>query len=123
MRAYCVCTNRYVNKVAPMETLKKSHDIWISGMIGGLSESRKKQEIFEWDGQMCRFYPLVDMSAQEAEWYRIAQEIPAHPLESRGYGSVGCQQCTVKGQGRSGRWAGTGKTECGLHLFGDQGKA
>ena len=56
----------YVNKVEPMEGLKKGHDIWISGMIGGLSDSRKKRNIFEWDGQMYRFYPLVDMSAEES---------------------------------------------------------
>lgn len=109
----------YVNKVSPLEGLKTGHDLWLSGMIGGLSDSRRKRDIFEWDGHMYRFYPLVDMSAQEAEWYRIAQELPPHPLEAKGYGSVGCQQCTVKGQGRSGRWAGTGKTECGLHIFGN----
>ena len=44
-------------------------------------------------------------------------------MEARGYGSVGCQQCTIKGLGRSGRWAGSNKSECGLHVFGNQAKA
>jgi phosphoadenosine phosphosulfate reductase len=36
-------------------------------------------------------------------------------LEAKGYGSIGCEHCTQPGQGREGRWAGTNKTECGLH--------
>jgi len=111
----------YVNKVAPLARLKAAHDVWVSGLIGGLSEGRKRRQVFEWDGQMYRFYPLADMSAEEVEVYRLVSELPAHPLESQGYGSVGCRQCTQKGQGRRGRWAGKDKTECGLHVFG-QGK-
>lgn len=108
----------HINKVAPLQRLKAKHDIWVSGMIGGLSEQRRKRSVVEWDGEMYRFYPLIDMGADEAHFTRIVQELPAHPLEGRGYGSVGCVQCTHKGQGRSGRWADQNKTECGLHLFG-----
>ncbi len=107
----------YVNKVLPLEPLKASHDLWISGMIGGLSPSRQQRPIFQFDGDMLRFYPLIDMSAEDAHYYQIIHELPEHPLSQRGYGSVGCKQCTAKGQGRSGRWAGLNKTECGLHLF------
>jgi phosphoadenosine phosphosulfate reductase len=107
----------HVNKVAPMQRLKAGHDIWVSGLIGGLSSTRKQRNIFEWDGSMYRFHPLIDMDAEEAHFTRIVQELPSHPLESRGYSSVGCVQCTQKGQGRSGRWAGQNKTECGLHVF------
>lgn len=107
----------HVNKVAPLEALKDTHDIWVSGMIGGLSDQRKKRHIFEWDGKMFRFYPLIDMSAEEVNFYRIIEDLPSHPLEGKGYGSVGCAQCTQKGNGRDGRWAGKNKTECGLHVF------
>jgi phosphoadenosine phosphosulfate reductase len=45
--------------------------------------------------------------------------LPAHPLFSQGYLSVGCAPCTqpvaAGDDERSGRWAGQGKTECGLH--------
>ncbi len=107
----------YINKVSPLQPLKDSHDIWISGMIGGLASTRKNRQIFEFDGEIFRFYPFVDMGAEEADMYRLVQELPSHPLEAKGYGSVGCQQCTAKGHGRNGRWAGSNKTECGLHVF------
>lgn len=43
-----------------------------------------------------------------------------NPLVAYGYLSIGCFPCTqaVKPgeDARSGRWAGSGKTECGIHL-------
>ncbi len=107
----------YVNKVMPLEELKESHHVWISGMFGGTTELRKKMPLFQWDGQILRFYPFIDMTEQEAEWYKTVYELPTHPLEARGYSSIGCNHCTAKGNGRSGRWAGTGKNECGLHAI------
>ena len=50
-------------------------------------------------------------------WRYIAEhDVPYHPLHDRGYESIGCTHCTVAGGGRDGRWAGTDKIECGLHL-------
>ena len=65
---------------------------------------------------MIKFYPLLDISEAEAQLYLKIHELPTHPLEAKGYCSVGCHHCTVAGAGRSGRWAGSVKTECGLHL-------
>lgn len=110
----------YVNKVLPVQELKTSHNIWISGMLGGSTELRQNMPLFKWDGQILRFYPLINMTEQEAEWYKIIHELPSHPLEAKGYASVGCQNCTVKGTGRNGRWAGSGKKECGLHIVPSQ---
>ena len=47
--------------------------------------------------------------------YIREHELPYNQLHDRGYASIGCTHCTVPGQGRDGRWAGTNKTECGLH--------
>ena len=44
------------------------------------------------------------------------RRLPVNPLHERGYASIGCTHCTLPGDGRAGRWAGKGKTECGLHL-------
>lgn len=110
----------YVNKVMPLAALKATHNVWVSGMMGDGSDLRKKMPMFQWDGDLLRFYPFIDMTTQEAEWYRIIHELPQHPLEAKGYGSVGCTHCTSKGQGRSGRWAGQQKTECGLHVLRSQ---
>ncbi len=107
----------YVNKVMPLEELKSTHDVWVSGMLGGATELRKQMPLFQWDGQILRFYPLIHMTEQEAIWYRFLNELPSHPLESKGYQSIGCKNCTVKGDGRNGRWNGLDKQECGLHIL------
>ncbi|MEM8887583.1 MAG: phosphoadenylyl-sulfate reductase [Bacteroidota bacterium] len=107
----------HFNKVMPLDDLKSKHKVWISGMIGGTNENRKGKEIFRQSGDILRFYPLIDMGAQEAEWYKLMYELPQHPLKEKGFGSVGCEQCTIRGEGREGRWAGKEKTECGLHML------
>ncbi|MCI4670150.1 MAG: phosphoadenylyl-sulfate reductase [Bacteroidia bacterium] len=107
----------HFNKVEPMNSLKENFDLWISGMLGGTNTHRDNMPLFKNDNGLTRFYPLVDMSPEEAQAYQIIYEIPKHPLEAKGYGSVGCKHCTVKGSGRSGRWAGQAKTECGLHII------
>lgn len=106
----------YVNKVQPLEDLKASHDVWISGMVGG-SQNRKNLPIFQMKGNILRFYPLIDMTEEEAYYYRMVYDLPEHPLQSKGYASIGCTHCTRPGEGRSGRWTGFNKTECGLHTM------
>ncbi|MEL6673963.1 MAG: phosphoadenylyl-sulfate reductase [Bacteroidota bacterium] len=105
-----------MNKVQPLNRLKDSHDVWISGMMGGTNEHRENMPIFREGKDILRFYPFIDMTEEEASWYQLIYDLPAHPLAEEGYGSVGCTHCTVKGKGREGRWAGSGKTECGLHV-------
>jgi phosphoadenosine phosphosulfate reductase len=43
-----------------------------------------------------------------------------HPLSDQGYLSIGCAPTTIAvpegSHPREGRWAGTDKTECGLHI-------
>src|SRR6478736_6356290 len=60
-------------------------------------------------------FPDADLAA-----YGAANDLPEHPLADRGYPSIGCWPCTrpvADGEdARAGRWAGTEKTECGLHL-------
>ena len=106
----------HMNKVMPLEALKDTHDVWISGMAGGSTDLRRRTPIFKRDAKLIRFYPLLDMSPQDIELYKVIYELPPHPLELQGYGSIGCKHCTRKGEGRSGRWAGFQKTECGLHI-------
>jgi phosphoadenosine phosphosulfate reductase len=106
-----------VNKVNPLKALKRRHEVWISGMLGGTNAHRKSLPMFKQDGELLRFYPLIDMTPDEAEAYQVIYDLPKHPLSAKGYGSIGCSHCTQKGEGRSGRWAGRAKTECGLHLF------
>jgi phosphoadenosine phosphosulfate reductase len=106
-----------LNKIMPLEPLKEQHQVWVSGMLGDGNELRRSQKLFKQEGALLRFYPFFDMNEQEGYWYRVANELPDHPLEARGYGSIGCTHCTRRGTGRSGRWAGFSKTECGLHTL------
>lgn len=104
-----------INKVEPLNRVKEDHDAWISGLIGYESNYRKYFEIFEEAGDIFKFYPLVDWSDKQVEEYFELYGLPRHPLENKGYESIGCTHCTVKGDGRGGRWPGCEKTECGLH--------
>ena len=64
--------------------------------------------------------PLAAMSDEDIALYRRLHDLPENPLASRGYPSIGCWPCTrpvTSGEDRrAGRWEGTDKTECGLHL-------
>ncbi len=104
-----------INKVAPLEPIKANHKVWISGLMAHQTPFRSNLRIFEQQGDIIKFHPLIDLQEQEFEQYFTTYSLPRHPLEALGYGSVGCIHCTKKGSGREGRWQGTNKTECGLH--------
>ncbi|MEQ8471605.1 MAG: phosphoadenylyl-sulfate reductase [Marinoscillum sp.] len=105
-----------INKVDPMSSLKSGKDVWVSGVLRFQNANRADMRIFEEKADILNFHPIIDMSQEDLNLYRTIYELPAHPLSFRGYGSIGCVQCTKKGVGRTGRWEGEQKTECGLHL-------
>ncbi len=104
-----------INKVLPLEPVKARHKVWVSGLMSWQTDFRRQLRVFERQGGLLKFHPLLDLSEDywRAEVTRLG--LPAHPLAEKGYGSIGCTHCTAPGQGRSGRWQGKGKTECGLH--------
>lgn len=104
------------NKVSPLDAIKKNFDVWISGLMGYQNSYRTGLDIFQHRKGIFRFYPLIDWTENQVNDYFEYFGLPRHPLERLGYSSLGCQQCTAKGANRDGRWSGTGKTECGLHL-------
>ena len=69
---------------------------------------------------VVKINPLAAWSDADVAAYAADNDLPEHPLADRGYPSIGCWPCTrpvADGEdARSGRWAGTDKTECGLHL-------
>lgn len=109
---YC-CT---INKVEPIEKLKKKYKVWVSGLMSWQSNHRANLNIFEERDNILKFYPLLDVSREQREVYIKDHLLPFHPLQSKGYFSVGCIHCTKPGKGRDGRWNNSPKTECGLHL-------
>lgn len=104
-----------INKVNPLEKVKEKHKLWVSGLRRDQSDFRSSKEIFEEQDGMIKFYPVLDVSKDELIQFLKEHELPPHPLFSKGYDSIGCKHCTVKGNERSGRWSGKAKTECGLH--------
>ncbi|RMG83580.1 MAG: phosphoadenylyl-sulfate reductase [Bacteroidetes bacterium] len=104
-----------INKVAPLEPIKAQHKIWVSGLMAYQTPFRATLDIFAQQGDIIKFHPLIDIDEGEFLFYLDKYKLPRHPLEAKGYGSVGCAHCTKPAAGREGRWAGTKKTECGLH--------
>ncbi len=105
-----------INKVEPLQELKKKHRVWVSGLMRWQTEHRASLDVFEYRGDIIKFYPLIDVTQEQREIYIQEHKLPFHPMVEEGFSSIGCSQCTHKGDNRSGRWADTAKTECGLHL-------
>jgi phosphoadenosine phosphosulfate reductase len=60
--------------------------------------------------------PIADWDAKAVWDYIARNDVPYNALHDRGYESIGCMPCTLPGSGREGRWAGSDKTECGIHV-------
>ena len=106
----------HINKVKPLEHIKKDYKIWVSGLMNWQSDHRNSLNIFEQKETILKFYPLLDIDYAERDQFIIDHHLPFHPLKSKGYSSIGCFHCTAPGENRNGRWNNSPKTECGLHL-------
>lgn len=105
-----------INKVKPLDLIKKKYKVWASGLMEWQSDHRSTLDIFELRGHILKFYPLLDISKEQRDQYILEHQLPFHPLVAKGYHSIGCKHCTIPGEDRSGRWNNNPKTECGLHL-------
>jgi phosphoadenosine phosphosulfate reductase len=105
-----------INKVEPLEKIKEGYSIWVSGLMSWQSKHRASLDVFEERNGILKFYPLMNVTRDERDEYIASHHLPFHPLISKGYYSIGCEQCTVPGNDRDGRWNNNPKTECGLHL-------
>jgi phosphoadenosine phosphosulfate reductase len=107
-----------VAKVAALERTLAGAEGWITGIRREQSPTRADTELAERDATrgIWKYNPLARWTEKDL-WRRIHERgLPYHPLHDRGYASIGCAPCTQPGDGREGRWAGTEKTECGLHI-------
>lgn len=105
-----------VNKVEPLDAIKPRYDVWVSSLMRWQTEHRATLDVFEERRGILKFNPMIDVTREARDAYILEHDLPFHPLVAQGYSSIGCTHCTVRGDGRSGRWAGKPKTECGLHL-------
>jgi phosphoadenosine phosphosulfate reductase len=107
-----------VAKVAALERALDGAECWISGIRREQGPTRAATELIERDERrgLWKYNPLAFWSDADL-WRRIYErDLPYNPLHDQGYESIGCATCTRPGSGREGRWAGTEKTECGLHV-------
>ncbi|HEY3970716.1 MAG TPA: phosphoadenylyl-sulfate reductase [Solirubrobacteraceae bacterium] len=106
-----------VAKVAALERALQGAEGWITGIRREQGPTRADTELTEVDAKrsLHKYNPLALWSEKDL-WTRIFErELPYNPLHDQGYSSIGCAPCTQPGTGREGRWAGTEKTECGIH--------
>ena len=108
----------HINKVVPLEPIIAQNDVWINGVRGSQSSTRKAMQKIQPTKRILRYHPLLDWDSRMVYYYIEQNSLPRHPLENEGFVSIGCRPCTRKWtdmDGRDGRWAGLNKTECGLH--------
>jgi phosphoadenosine phosphosulfate reductase len=112
----------YLRKVVPLEQALAPYDAWITGVRRDETDARSDTSVVSWDPQreMVKVNPIVEWSQQQVDDYIAENGVLVNPLVYDGYPSIGCRTCTVKvadgADPRSGRWAGTAKTECGIHI-------
>lgn len=107
-----------IRKVEPLGRALAGLQGWITGVRRDQSPTRAETPKIGWDErhELWKASPLADWSDDDVWAYIHERELPYNPLHDQGYASIGCTHCTQPGEGREGRWAGTDKTECGLHV-------
>lgn len=112
----------YLRKVQPLERALAGYDAWITGVRREETLSRRATRVVEFDEkrQKVKVNPIVAWTSEQVDEYIASNGVLVNPLVYDGYPSIGCRTCTLRVEAgadpRSGRWAGTGKTECGLHV-------
>ena len=96
---------------------------WIAGLMRAEAATRRHTPIVEvLAGGLVKVAPIAARTPRQIVDYMTQHDLPYHPLWAQGYTSIGCALHTQKpvdpNDPRSGRWAGTGKTECGIHDIG-----
>jgi phosphoadenosine phosphosulfate reductase len=111
----------YLRKVEPLERALAGYDAWITGVRRDETNQRRQTRVVEWDDrrEMVKVNPIVSWTQKQVDDFIATNDVLVNPLVYDGYPSIGCATCTARvepgADPRSGRWAGTGKTECGIH--------
>jgi phosphoadenylyl-sulfate reductase (thioredoxin) len=109
-------------KVRPLRAELGKLGAWITAIRRDQTPDRAGAKPMEWDARfgLVKVSPLVRWSAQDVAAYARTHGVPLNPLHAQGYPSIGCAPCTTPvkpGEDpRAGRWRGSAKKECGLHV-------
>jgi len=110
-----------MRKVEPLNRALQGYSAWATGLRRADSPSRANTPVVSWDAKrhLVKIAPIARWSDEDVARYIETNNLMVNPLLDDGYSSIGCAPCTRRtlgGDSRSGRWAGLGKTECGIHL-------
>jgi phosphoadenosine phosphosulfate reductase len=106
-----------IAKIEPLNRALLDLDAWITGIRRDQSPLRADAPKLGWDEkhELWKANPLADWSDDDCWAYIRERDLPYNKLHDHGYESIGDTHSTQPGKGREGRWAGTERTECGLH--------
>lgn len=114
------------HEITKIEPLQRGLDelntvAWITGRRRDQAVTRANMPIFELDGKgRLKINPLATWTRKQSWAYVAEHKVIYNPLHDQGYPSIGDEPITTKvdtGEDeRAGRWRGTGKTECGIHI-------
>ena len=107
-----------IAKIAPLNQALLDLDCWITGVRRDQAPTRAGTPKLVWDEkhELWKASPLADWSDDDCWAYINERGLPYNPLHDQGYASIGDTHSTIPGEGREGRWAGSERTECGLHV-------
>lgn len=113
-------------KIVPLREALHGFDAWVTAIRRDQTPERAAQPIVgpepKFEG-LIKINPLANWSKEQVWGYIHAHDVPTNPLHEQGFPSIGCWPCTrpvnADEDDRAGRWAGTARRECGLHLGGD----
>ncbi|MDP6038735.1 MAG: phosphoadenylyl-sulfate reductase [Candidatus Latescibacteria bacterium] len=115
----------WLRKVEPLQRKLSTLNGWMNSRRRDQGETRRRipiLEYYETDGRaLLKLNPMATWTRKQVWDYILEHDVPYNPLMDQGYASIGCWPCT-KAMGadadeRAGRWAGSGKVECGIHTF------
>ena len=113
-------------KIVPLRKTLVGYDAWVSAIRRDQTEHRAAAGVVQWDAKfgLHKVNPLLTWTRKDVWQFIHRHDVPYNPLHDRSYPSIGCWPCTravVAGEDeRAGRWSGTAKKECGLHVLQDQ---
>ncbi len=111
-----------LRKTQPLDEVLDEYDAWATGLRRVESESRHDTAVVSFDERRdkIKLAPLAAWTDEDVAAYIENHDLISNPLLAQGYPSIGCGPCTRRvaagADARSGRWSGTDKTECGIHL-------
>jgi phosphoadenosine phosphosulfate reductase len=111
-----------LRKVEPLRTKLTELRAWVTAIRRDQTSARASARKVEWDAkfQLLKINPIADWTSPMVWRHALKYNVPYNPLHDKNYPSIGCTHCTRAVRpgesARSGRWSGSEKTECGLHV-------